>query len=28
LKDAESLTTWYGCMHWCSQIVCIIPYSL
>jgi len=25
-KEAESLTT-YGCVLWCSQIVCIIPYS-
>ena len=26
-KDAENLTT-YGYMLWCSQIVCIRPYSL
>jgi len=26
-KDAENLTT-YGYMLWCSQIVCICPYSL
>jgi len=25
-KDAESVT--YGCVLWCSQIVCIRPYSL
>jgi len=25
LNDVESLTT-YGCVLWCSQIVCIRPY--
>jgi len=27
MNDAESLIA-YGCALWCSQIVCILPYSL